>query len=146
MNLIPKDPTKRVWLGFLAAFVVPAIIAIWTLLFEAIPPRDLTAARMFITKRRILQYAQLHGSLPPNLSVLPPMPSNYDASTSDAWGRPMDYSVDSAGNVTLRSLGADKAPGGTADNADMIAIFVTHDWHGAWADPAIPWAKDPSKP
>ncbi len=135
MNLIPKDPTRRVWLGMLAAFVIPAIIAVWTLLFEAIPPRDLTAARMFITKRRILLYAQAHNSLPPNLAALPPMASNYDSTIADAWGRPFDYGVDSAGNVTLQSLGADKRPGGMGDNTDMIGVFPAHDEKGGWADP-----------
>ena len=58
--------------------------------------------------------------------VVPDMPG-YDTSTTDAWERPLDYSFDSSGVVTLRSLGADKRPGGDGDNRDMTGLFDTRD-------------------
>jgi hypothetical protein len=116
------------------------------LLRETAPPRALTAGRMFITKFRILEYAHAHNALPPDLTGLPAMPANYDASTRDEWGRPFDYSFDTSGTVTLRSLGADSAPGGEGDNADMTGVFAAHDANGGWANPNSPWARDPLKP
>jgi hypothetical protein len=52
-------------------------------LIDTIPPRSLTAGRMHITKRRILQFAREHNKLPPTLTDLPPMPG-YD---TEQWTR-----------------------------------------------------------
>jgi hypothetical protein len=137
------NTSKGIVLGLLAAFLIPAIFAIWTDMHETIPPRNITGARMFIIKRRILLYARAHDSLPPDLSALPPMQSQFDSLTVDEWGRPIDYTADPDGIVTLHSLGADKAPGGTGVNADMIAVFSARDSQGGWQDPTVPWNKDP---
>src|SRR5437867_4191481 len=91
--------------------VSPLLILLFVCLalafIDRVPPRSLTAGRMFVTKRRIIQYARQHDHLPTNLSELPPMPG-YDTATTDAWGRPIDFSFDASGVGTLRSLGADK--------------------------------------
>lgn len=113
-------------------------------LMDTIPPRSLTATRMHVTKRRILQYAQRHNGLPPMLAELPAMPG-YDTKTTDGWGRPLDYSFDSSGAVTLRSLGADKRPGGDGDNRDMTGVFHSRDAQGRWQDELVKWEQDPSK-
>jgi len=110
-----------------------------------IPPRSLTATRMFGTKQRILLFAQQHNQLPANLWELPPRPG-YDTETEDAWGRPLDYSFDASGVVTLRSLGADKRAGGDGDNRDMVGIFAARDAHGHWCNESCDWTLDPEKP
>jgi hypothetical protein len=88
---------------------------------------------MSVTKDRIFQYAHQHNHLPASLSELPPAPG-YDTATTDAWGRPIDYSFDSSGDVTLRSLGADKQVGGDGDKRDVIGTFATRDTQGRWLD------------
>lgn len=133
-------------LALLAAFLVPTAITLWIASNETVSPRELTADRMFITRRRIILYMQEHGKPPDSLAGLPPMPTNYDSATTDAWGRPLDYSFDSSGVVTLRSLGADKVEGGDGDNRDMIGVFSTPDGQGGGQDQASSWTKDPLKP
>ena len=114
-------------------------------LVETVPPRSLTAGRMLVTKRRILQFAGQHNKLPSTLAELPAMP-NYDTETTDAWNRPLDYSFDDSGIVTLRSLGADRRPGGDGDNRDMIGVFISRDATGNWHDELAEWKQDPFKP
>jgi hypothetical protein len=99
---------------------------------------------MFVTKRRIIRYAHQFNLLPANLSVLPPMP-NYDTATTDAWGRPLDYSFDASGVVTLRSLGADKRAGGDGDDRDMTGIFAARDAQGHWQEELCEWTLDALK-
>ncbi len=129
----------RRWLQLVTAFALAACHV------DVVPPRSLTAGRMFVTKRRIIQFAQQRGRLPQTFADLPAMPG-YDTETVDAWGRPFDYSVDGTGIVTLRSLGADKQPGGDGDNRDMIAVFATRDAEGHWQNELGPWIQDPLKP
>ena len=59
-----------------------------------------------------------NGNHPPDLSVLPML--NGDNETSDAWGRPLKYSVDDQGIITLKSLGRDGKRGGEGEDADII--------------------------
>jgi len=70
----------------------------------------------------------------------------YDTETTDAWKRPLDYSFDSSGVVTLRSLGADKRLGGDGDNRDMIGVFISRDAQGNWQDELAEWKQNPFKP
>ena len=100
---------------------------------------------MFVTKRRIIQFARQHDKLPSMLAELPAMPG-YDTSTTDAWKRPLDYSFDSSGIVTLRSLGADKRAGGDGDNRDMTGIFASHDERNNWQEELAEWKQDPIRP
>ena len=145
MDAPPRKFAGGIWLGFFAAFLIPAIYAIWAYVNEPIPPRNLTAARMFVVKRRIQIYAKDHNALPKTLTDLPPLPNAFDSLTADEWGREIDYKADPDGVVTLTSLGADKAEGGTGINKDMTAIFTARDSQGGWADPTTAWAKDPVK-
>jgi hypothetical protein len=140
MKLFPKDSSKRVLLALLAAFVVPTAITLWMGSSEIVTPRELTADRMFITRRRIVLYSQEHGQPPASLTALPPLRGNIDSATTDAWGRPLDYSFDSSGVVTLRSLGADKMVGGDGDNRDLIGVFSIRD-----VRESSPWTHDPLK-
>jgi hypothetical protein len=114
-------------------------------LVDTIPPRSLTVTRMFVTKRRILQFAHQNNKLPSTLAELPAMPG-YDTETTDAWKRPLDYSTDDSGVVTLRSLGADKRPGGDGDNRDMTGVFISRDAQGNWQEELTEWKQDPIRP
>jgi len=107
---------------------------------DRIPPTSLTETRMFVTKRRILQYAQAHDQLPPDLSSLPQM-AGYDMSLKDGWGRTLSYQTNSAGTVTLESLGRDGVLGGSGEDADIIRSFPIRDSHGAWSDEMVDWSK-----
>ncbi len=114
-------------------------------LVETIPPRGLTATRLTVTKRRILQYGHLHNKLPLTLAELPARPG-YDNETTDAWQRPLDYRSDESGAVTLRSLGADKLPGGEGDNRDMTGVFMSRDAQNRWQEELAEWKRDPVRP
>jgi hypothetical protein len=106
--------------------------------FIGIPPQALTYTRMVVTKARILEYAQAHDHLPPDLSVLPPHPEK-DCSVEDEWRRKIIYEVDSSGTVTLKSLGRDGKVGGAGVGADIICGFHSHDAQGKWSDQFGPW-------
>lgn len=114
-------------------------------LAETVPPRGLTATRLAVTKRRILQYAHLHNKLPLTLAELPTKPG-YDNETTDAWQRPLDYRSDESGAVTLRSLGADKLPGGEGDKRDMTGVFLSRDAQNRWQEDLAEWNQDPARP
>jgi hypothetical protein len=115
-------------------------------LVDTIPPRSMTVTGMNILKREIIEYAHQHNSLPANLSELPP-DQNHGRTFIDGWGRTFDYRVDSARVVTLQSLGADKKPGGTGEDRDIVGIFSTRDSKGQWQEYyKCPWIKDPSFP
>jgi len=107
---------------------------------DRVPPKALTETRMFVTKRRILQYAHTHDQLPPDLASLPPMPG-YDTSITDGWGRTFIYQTNTTGIVTLESLGRDGIVGGSGADADIIHAFPTRDSHGAWSDEMVDWSK-----
>ncbi|MHB1082759.1 MAG: type II secretion system protein GspG [Prosthecobacter sp.] len=114
-------------------------------LAETVPPRGLTLNRLTVTKRRILQYAHLHNKLPLTLAELPARPG-CDNETTDAWQRPLDYRSDESGAVTLRSLGADRLPGGEGDNRDMTGVFMSRDAQNRWQEELAEWKLDPARP
>ena len=129
-------------------FIVSAFLLLLlacVFLTETVPPRSETYGRMFITKRRIIQYARQHNQLPPTLAVLPAM-AGYGNETTDVWKRPLDYGFDSSGIVTLQSLGADKRPGGDGDKRDMTGVFASRDAQGNWQDELAEWEQNPFKP
>jgi hypothetical protein len=70
----------------------------------------------------------------------------YDTETTDAWGRHLDYSIDDSGVITLRSLGADKHPGGNGDNRDLTGVFNSRDAQGNWQEELAKWEQDPIRP
>ncbi|MCY1350750.1 hypothetical protein D9M69_369920 [compost metagenome] len=96
--------------GFLGIFVA------------TIPPRDLTITRIGVTRVRIRAYWKAHGRLPPSLSDLPLSPGR-DNATVDGWDRSLLYSVTDTSIVTLSSLGADGAAGGTGLDEDIVVSF-----------------------
>jgi hypothetical protein len=123
--------------------LVAAPIAVLALtLVDTIPPRSLTATRMMVIKRRVMQYAHAHSELPHSMTGLPVM-QGYDNSIRDGWGRDITLEVSSSGIVTLRSLGRDGVVGGSGEDADMIASFPAHDSQGGWSDEMIQWSHDP---
>jgi len=134
------NSSRRTLLFLLAAFLIPAVFAIWTETHETIPPGNITGARMFILKRRILQFAHDHDTLPPDLTVLPPLQSKFDSLITDEWGRPIVYSATPAAVVTLQS------PGIPGSNKTITAIFSARDSGGEWQDLTTPWIKDPLQP
>jgi hypothetical protein len=109
---------------------------------DRIPPTALTETRMFVTKRRILQYARAQNQLPTDLISLPPM-SGYDTSVTDGWGRRLSYQTNSTGIVTLQSLGRDGVAGGSGDDADIVHSFPARDTQGTWSDELVDWSKSP---
>jgi len=110
--------------------------------FIGIPPRALTATRMWGIKRRVLQYAHSHNQLPHGLSDLPVM-AGYDNSIYDEWGRAFSYEILPAGDVRLTSLGRDGKIGGSGKDADFVATFPSHDAQGRWSDEMIGWSQTP---
>jgi hypothetical protein len=132
-------------LGFLAAFVIPAGMALW-LFFAPISKHDLTVGNMLVTRRRILEFAWKNGRLPKSLAELPPMPPGYDPATVDGWGRGFDYETDAKGVVTLQSLGADNAPGGSGENTDIKGVFPARSGEKVWMLPdSSVWIREPGK-
>ena len=95
--------------------------------------------RIFVTKQLILQFAHEHNRLPASLAELPELPG-YGTSTIDAWKRPLDFVVDSAGTVTLRSLGADTRSGGTDEDQDIVGVFASRAENGKWRDDRDEWS------
>jgi len=110
----------------------------------AIPARSLTNMHMWVLKSRIMRYARQNGHLPADVSGLPSMPG-YGDEIMDASGRPIEYSFDSSGIVTLRSLGADKQAGGNGDDRGMTGVFASRDATGHWQDEMTQWTVDPMK-
>jgi hypothetical protein len=119
-----------------------ACVALWMLDdFIGIPPQALTYTRMIVTKARILEYAQAHGHLQPDLSVLPLHPEK-DCSVVDEWDRKIIYEIDSSGTVTLKSFGRDGKAGGAGLDTDIICGFHSRDAQGKWSDQFGPWDFD----
>ena len=89
---------------------------------------------MVYDRLRILEYAHAHNQLPVNLAALPPLPlkPGTDRHLEDGWGRTILYEVDTAGLVTLKSLGRDGAPGGEGHDADVIVQFPSRNPDGSW--------------
>ena len=127
----------------MCAFILLLVAAFFVV--DTVPPRSLTSGRMLVTKRRIIQFARQHSKLPSTLAELPAMPG-YDTETIDTWKRPLDYSFDSSGTVTLRSLGADKRTGGEGDRRDMTGVFDSRDAQGNWQEELAEWKQNPVQP
>jgi hypothetical protein len=126
-----------------SAFILLLLAAFF--LVDTIPPRSLTVTRMFFTKRRILEFVHENNKLPSTLAELPAMPG-YENETSDAWKRPLDYSTDDSGTVTLRSLGEDKRFGGDGDNRDIPGVFISRDAQGNLQEELTEWKQNPIRP
>jgi hypothetical protein len=127
----------RKFMLVLGCGAILVLVGVYFLGVVSIAPREaITRARMFVCKRRILQYASTHGQLPSSLSQIPVIPGK-DNSTDDAYGRPLGYSVQTNGLVVLTSLGRDGVPGGHARDADIYARFPARKPNGDWSDEMV---------
>ena len=133
---------KRVIIIFAA--VIVAVVVFASCVVDRIPPRALTATRMQVLKRRVLQYAQSHGELPKSLASLPPM-DGYDSSVQDGWKRDITFEVSASGVVSFRSLGRDGVAGGSGEDADILRSFPVRDTQGKWSDEMVEWTEDTFK-
>ncbi len=93
-------------------------------LFKDSSPRSLTMKRMDTIQQRIVKFGELRHRVPASLSELPRR-SGEDNDITDAWKRPMDYQphINEKGGYMLTSLGADKRPGGSGDDQDIIGLY-----------------------
>lgn len=117
----------RAVLAALCALVVLA--AVWlfmVLLAEPIPPVAMTRTRIRLMEHRVREYAAKYHRLPASLTDLPELEENRDSSTSDGWGRPIEYVVKDR-TATLLSLGEDGQLGGTGEASDIQIIFTVGD-------------------
>ncbi len=81
-----------------------------------------TQAQLQNLEFAITAYGLQHKALPATLDLLvgPDGPLAGDSVPADAWGRPFEYVPgDDGKSYTLRSLGADGAPGGADEAADI---------------------------
>ena len=112
-----------------------ALLAISTLtlvacsLVTTISPRDMTLTAIGETHVRMHLYLQEHRQCPETLSQLPQR-EGYMNRTTDGWDRPLIYSVDDDGVITLSSLGRDGVAGGTDDDRDITRRFRTRNDDG----------------
>ena len=95
------------------------LIGLCSLFVDVMPRSAITPNAMGETSARIEVYFQRHKRLPANLSVLP-VRADHANRTTDAWGRPLRYTVDAADAFTLSSYGANGVPGGRGDAADVV--------------------------
>lgn len=101
-----RVPSVPRWGKLALLFALPSILALSLLsLIETIPPRDFTITRMGVTEVRLRAYWTDHGRLPERLEELAPLKGR-DNSTTDGWGRAIQYMVIQPSTVTLTSLGA----------------------------------------
>jgi len=134
------SPRTRI-VGYIV--IVLAGFFLFSQLIDFIPPKSLTVTRMWVTKRRIIQFVQHENRLPNDLSELLPMPG-YNTQTRDAWGRPLVYKILPTGEVLLESYGKDGVAGGTGDDADLTGIFAAKTPQGDWIrDELQEWTKAP---
>jgi hypothetical protein len=126
----------------MASLAILASGGIAMLLVDTIPPLSMTDLSMQACKRRVQRFAQEHGRLPLSLSETHPI-QGWHSSIKDGWGVVVDYGFDANGIVTLRSLGKDRAVGGTGNDVDMIGIFPSKKKDGSWSDEFVEWTQDP---
>ncbi len=96
---------------------------------SVIPPDAKTVTRMAVTHGRIHRYLKEHRVVPADLSVLPER-GGFDNRTTDGWGRPLIYSADDQGIISLTSLGRDGQVGGDDDDEDIVRQYRTRNEDG----------------
>jgi len=103
---------------------------------DQIPPESATITAIGETAVRIHLYMLANRVPPPDLSFLPAR-KGYANNTKDGWGRDLQYSIDSAGVITLMSYGANGKRGAPSTritrsyrtrNADGTSIIDRNDW------------------
>src|SRR4051812_39371640 len=105
---------KIVFVALVIAVV--AIVLLFVLCVETIPPDALTRTNMIVLEKRIRVYADVHKRLPDSLSELPKPTDNRGDCLLDGWGRPIQY-IKEGKTLTLLSSGKDGRPGEN-DQAD----------------------------
>jgi len=89
---------------------------------ELQPKLSMTETDIAETSCRIGILFGQQGHLPPDLSTLP-VRKGYANRATDAWDRPLMYSVNSADGFTLSSFGRDGVVGGQGEDADVVRRF-----------------------
>jgi hypothetical protein len=102
-------------------------------LVPTIPADDMTDTAIGETRVRIHLYMLAKNEVPPHLAALPKR-EGYANRITDGWGRPLIYSADKEGIITLTSLGRDGKPGGTGDDADVTKRYRTRNKDGSLND------------
>lgn len=87
---------------------------------RAISPRLDTERRLERLSIEVREYREATGELPPSREGVEGIASD-PSLLEDAWGRPLLY-LRIAGGFWLTSWGADGAPGGEGDDADVVHI------------------------
>jgi hypothetical protein len=141
LAVIPHRLKKLITI--LSAAAVTCIL-LASFLVDRIPPRPMTATRMHVLKRRVLQFAQSHGELPKTLAVLPTMERD-DSSIQDGWKRDIIFEVSNSGVVSFRSFGRDGVTGGSSEKADIVRSFPARDAQGKWSEELVEWTEDTFK-
>jgi len=93
-------------------------------------------------RARILAYSRANGAMPRDLRSLPSV-TNYTNAVVDGWGQPIQFSIVENRYAILKSLGADKRPGGQNDDADIESRFLLRKDDGTWGDISDEWSKAP---
>lgn len=106
-----------------------------------IPPHADTATSMWGVKRRILRYAHEHGELPDNLENLPRIP-RLRGKTTDWWGNPIQFEVDSEGIATLSSPGGKVLGYHPREGRPIVRKFPTKGPSGEWSGELVAFISD----
>ena len=114
---------------FLSAAVVSAVVIASCSLVTTVTPHDMSLTAIGETHVRMHLYLREHRECPPSLAELPKR-DGYMNRTTDGWNRPLLYSVDDSGIITLSSLGRDGVSGGTGDDRDITRRFRTRNADG----------------
>jgi hypothetical protein len=104
------------------AVISIALALLAVTLVDVVPRRAITPTAIEETSVRIGLYFYHHKYLPPDLAVLP-VRDNYANRTTDAWDRPLMYSITSGDSFTLSSFGRDGVAGGQGEDADIVRKF-----------------------
>ncbi|MFA6133774.1 MAG: type II secretion system protein GspG [Phycisphaerae bacterium] len=86
----------------------------------------------------ISAYARSQERLPLDLTGV----CQYRDESVDGWKRPIHYEASPDGTVALTSYGKDAKPGGTGEDADIVAVFLTRGPDGNWL-PEPQWLTAP---
>lgn len=106
------------WLfGTLVTVGVLYVVASTIFVRPRISRQAASRAAMASTVSMIRSYNLEAGSFPPSLSAL--VPFYMEKLPVDAWKRPLLYTFDADGGITLQSVGEDGVPGGLRNNADI---------------------------
>lgn len=95
-----------------------AVLAI--LLYERVPPFDVTKTNLSVIRRRIINYVELHGEFPEALKDLEPL-SGFSNDLFDGWGNQF-HARRNGSEIIVWSDGADFD---TREGADSLCITVS---------------------